>query len=365
MVVSSHPNPRKILPNPIIRGPEHGFQPDTKVPQWVHNYILNDEGLGGLINYAGGLLWLAKNPKQQHIHGVLWCEQFLVSLVKDMLAPAPQWKVLPSPQMNQLLDGHTSVIGPLLARNGVPIPRQYFQCMGAHPMDVGTAMYFSSINVGAELPILDYPESQLMPQVRKIAKQYVVFTCGGTTPIRTMTGEHLNPLIRYVKSQGLTPVFLGKRDLLNTGKVSVQFADDTNYSEGIDLRDQTPLKSAACIMQHAACTVGIDGGLLHLAACMKDSRVVFGYNITTVAHREPRRSHGKTVNVTLTKEELPCIGCQSNWIQVPNTMFDECNYAEGRFGYEADKPERVRACLRLMFANDSEKFKRAIDEAIA
>lgn len=360
--MTAHPFLRRELP-PAVYGPEQGFQPNTKVPRWIHNYVFNDEGLGGLINYSGVTTWLAKNCPW--IDGRVWCEQFLVPFMKDIHAPWPHWKVQPSNQLSQLIEPGTAIIGPLLAKNGVEQPRQFFQCFGAHPFDVGTGMYASSINLpGAELPVLDYPAHQLPPNIRRIRGQYVVFTAGGTTPIRTMTGAHLNPLIAYVRSLGLTPVFLGKRDLLGTGKVNTTFADDTNYADGIDLRDQTSVKDAARIMQHAACTVGIDGGLLHLAAVMKDSRIVFGYNITSVEHRVPRRSHGKTVNVTLTKEELPCIGCQSNWKQVPNTMFDDCFYSQGRAGFDYSKPDRARACLRIMFDNDSEKFKRAIDEAL-
>ncbi len=361
--MTPHPFLRKILPTKLTLGPEYGFMPDTQVEQWVHNYIFNDEGMGGFLNYTGVTTWLAKNCPW--IHGRVWCEQYLVPLLRDVFQPFPTWKVLPSNQFHQLVEPGTATIGPGLAINGVAQTKQFFQCFGAHPFDVGTAMFSSSINLpGAELPVLDYPATQLPPNLRRIAGKYVVFTAGGTTPIRTMTGEHLNPLIAYVKELGLTPVFLGKRDLLNTGKASVTFADDTNYSDGIDLRDQTAVKDAARIMQHAACTVGIDGGLLHLASLMRDSRVVFGYNITSVEHRVPRRTHGRTVNVTLTRDELPCIACQSTWKQVPNTMFDSCYYEKGRQGWDENKPERARACLRLMFANDSEKFKRAIDEVI-
>lgn len=381
MIAQGHPHPRAQLPDTITLGVEHGFQESTKVPQWVHNYVLNDEGLGGLINYAIATTSLAKH--EPHIHGRVWCEQFLVPLMQDIHAPYKNWKVLSSNQMAQQIDNKTAMIGPMMAVDGIPMRRQFFQCIGAHPADVGTSMYLSTIPTVIwsddpmaeflkvkraevpQLPILDYPVNQLEPKLRRLAGKYVVFTCGGTTPIRTMTGEHINPMIEHVKSRGLTPVFLGKRDLLNTGKVSTKFADDTNYHEGIDLRDKTSLKTAACIMQHAACTVGIDGGLLHLAAVMKDSKIVFGYNITSVEHRMPRRSHGKTIHVTLTRDELPCIACQSTWKQVPNTMFDDCNYVKGRFGYDETKPERARACLRILFENGSERFNKAIDEAMA
>ncbi len=360
--MTPHPFLRKELPTPITLGPEHGFMPDTRVPQWVHNYVFNDEGLGGQINYSIATTYLAKNWPQ--IHGRVWCEQFLVPLMKDIHAPYPNWKVHPSNQMGQLLEQGTAVIGPMLARGGVPQARQFFQCFGAHPADVGTSMYLSSLLPDAVLPVLDYPEAQLPPNLRRLKGKYIVLTAGGTTPIRTMTGEHLNPLIDYVKEIGMMPVLLGKRDLLNTGKVNTTFADDTKYDETIDLRDQTSVKDAARIMQHAACTVGLDGGLLHLAALMKNSRIVFGYNITSIEHRVPRRTHGRTVNVTLTEKELPCIGCQSKWKQVPNTMFDDCFYSHGRAGHDPNKPERSRACLRIMFENKSERFKRAIDEAL-
>lgn len=350
---------------PAVYGPEQGFQPDTEVPRWVHNFVLNEEGMGGFCNYAGALLWLARNAPW--IDGRVWVEPFMVPLLKDVFAEFPTWKVQPSPQFLQLVETNTATIGPGISVNGQQLPKQFFSCLGAHPMDVGTGLYYSTIfyRSECELPVLDYPEKRLPPPVRKLgARNYVVITCGGTTPIRTMTGEHINPLIDHVKSRGLTPVFLGKRDLLNTGKLTTSFADDTDFSKGLDLRDQTAVKDAACILQHAACTVGIDGGLLHLAAMMKDSRIVFGYNITSVEHRIPRRSHGRTINVTLTDEELPCIGCQSKWKSIPNHLYDECFYAKGRRGYREDRPERARACLRILFENNSERFKRAIDEAI-
>ncbi len=359
----NHPWLRKELPTRLLLGPEHGFQPGTKVPQWVHNFVLNDEGLGGFINYMIAMCYLAK--VSPWVHGRVWAIPPLVPLLQDIVKPFANWRVANFDMLSSLLEQGTAMIGPMLALNGVPQQRQFFQCIGAHPADVGTSMYLSSLIPELELPVLDYPAEQLPKQLRKIRGQYVVFTCGGTTPIRTMTGEHLNPLIDYALSLGLTPVFLGKRDILNKGKVSTQFADDTDYSAGIDLREQTSIKDAARIMQHAACTVGLDGGLLHLAAVMKDSRVVFGYNITTVEHRVPRRTHGRTVNVTLTTDELPCIGCQSRWKLVPNVMYDDCAYSEGRQLFDPERPYLARACLKKMFANNSEKFKRAIDEAIA
>jgi ADP-heptose:LPS heptosyltransferase len=362
--VSAAIAPRK-LPATIC-GPAQGFQPDTPVPTNVFNFVFNDEGMGGFLNYAACTYWMAKNCPW--IHGRVWVEQFLVPILQDIHAEFKHWKVQPHNQFQRLVEHGTPTIGPMMAFNGMQAKREFLTALGTHPLDVGSGYYMSTCPAPADclLPVLDYPLSRLTnPKLRReLSTPYVVITCGGRTPIRTMTGTHINPLIEHVLAKGMRPVFLGKRDMLTDGKVTTDYADDTNYSAGLDLRDQTDVRTAATIMQHAQCTVGLDGGLLHLAALMKDSRIVFGYNITSVAHREPRRNHGRHVNVTLTKQELPCIGCQSTWKNMFAHLYDKCGYAEGRFAWDPQQPERANACLRLLFANDSIKFKNAIDEVL-
>jgi len=340
------------LPVPGVYGPEFGFRENTKVTRYEMNFIFNDEGMGGYLNYCAVTTWMAKNCPW--IDGRIFVEQFLVPIIQDIHAEFKHWKVMPSNQFQRLVTMGTATIGPMVSVGGIPAKREFTTALGTHPIDVGSGYYLSRGVAPADmlLPVLDYPESRLLPQVKKLRGQYVVFTAGGTTPIRTMRGRDLNPLIDYVLSIGLTPVFLGKRDLLGDGKSTTAFADDTNYDKGVDLRDQTAVKDAACIMQHAKCTVGIDGGLLHLAALMQNSKIVFGYNITSVEHRVPRRNHGRTVNVSLSKEELACTGCQSRWPNMNNISYDRCFYGDNK-------------CLDLLFANDSEKFKRAICEVMS
>lgn len=340
----------KFLP-PSSYGPDVGFRPSSTVPRFVMNFVFNDEGMGGYINYTGATTWLARHAPW--IKGRVWVEQFLVPLFQDIHADFPDWQVLPSNQFQRLVEHGTATIGPMLAIGGRQNKREYLTALGTHPFDVGFGYYASTCPApeGAELPVLDYPQARMHPKVKRLEGKYIVFTAGGTTPVRTMRGRDLNPLIHHALSLGLTPVFLGKRDLLGDGKTTTQYIDDTEYSLGLDLRDQTNVKDAATIMQHAACTVGLDGGLLHLAALMRDSRIVFGYNITSVEHRRPRRSHGRTVNVALTREELACTACQSTWKGMLGHLYDKCFYKDNR-------------CLDLLFANDSIKFKTAIDEVL-
>jgi len=339
------------LPIPGNYGPDFGFRHNSTVRRQVMNFVFNDEGMGGYINYTGATTWMAKNCPW--VKGRLWVEQFLVPLFQDIHAEFKDWEILPHNQFQRLVEHGTATIGPMLSIGGIPAKREFLTALGTHPFDVGFGYYLSTCPAPADayLPILDYPASRMHPPAKKLQGKYVVFTAGGTTPIRTMRGRDLNPLIKHVKSLGLTPVFLGKRDLLLDGKTTTKFADDTDYESGVDLRDQTTVKDAATIMQHAACTVGIDGGLLHLAALMQNSKIVFGYNVTSIEHRKPRRLHGKTVNVALTPEELACTGCQSKWKNMLGHSYDRCFYQDNR-------------CLDLLFADDSLKFKNAIDEVL-
>lgn len=347
--MSAIPVPRTLPPT--LAGPLQGFRENTNLTTTPFNFVFNDEGMGGFINYTGATTWMAKHCPW--LHGRVWVEQFLVPLFTDIHAPFKHWKVLPHNQFQRLVEHGTPTIGPMISHGGIQAKREFLTAIGTHPFDVGFGYFASTCPApkDAYLPVLDYSRSMLPAKVKR-AGEYVVITCGGTTPVRTMTGQHINPLIEHVKSMGFTPVFLGKRDMLTDGRVNTQFADDTNYDAGVDMRDQTTVKDAACIMQHAKCTVGIDGGLLHLAALMRDSRLVFGYNITSVEHREPRRNHGRHVNVALTREELSCTACQSTWKNRHLHLYDRCEYGDTK-------------CLELLFANNSLKFKNAIDEVLS
>jgi hypothetical protein len=152
-------------------------------------------------------------------------------------------------------------------------------------------------------------------------------------------------------SLGITPVFLGKSDILLDGNKTTKFKEDIHFHKGLDLREKTTVIEAAAIMQYAECTVGLDMGLLHVAALMKDSKIIFGYNIVLPEHRRPRRDHGRCIDLFITKEELECIACQSVIKKLPTHKFDKCYYGDNK-------------CIDLLFANESERWKKAIDEIL-
>lgn len=354
----------------ILCGPEFGYLPDTKVNQFVVNFIFSDEGMGGFVNWTGATTYLAKNCPW--VIGRIFCLKPMIPLLEDIHREWPAWEIYDVKKAHEVLEEGTQMYGSNYTIGPNHGHRQYLQPLGSHPFDVGFGWFLGTCPApeGAELPILDYPASQLNPKIKKLRGKYVVIQAGGTTSIRTLTGEHLNPIIAYIKQKGLTAILLGNKDgLQNNGNAALP--DDIDSMGGFDLRGQTSIKEAALLMQHSAFTLGLDGGLLHLAALMKDSRIVFGYNITSVLHRYPKRSHGKTVNVYLKntmdgdkEDELMCSPCQSKWKHTANHAYSECYYDKGQIGWDEAKPERAKACMRMLFENDCERWKKAIDEVL-
>lgn len=349
----------------IYVGTDEGFWPDTPVDSLVINFVFSDEGLGGFVTWTAITTWIARRNKQ--VFGRIFCLKPLIPLFQDIHADFPNWEVYDVKHGHHNLEMGTRMYGSNYTMGVNKAERQLLNPLGAHPIDVASGFFLGTCPAppDALLPVLDYPENRLHPKVKPIGRhKYVVFPAGGTTPIRTPSGKQLNPIIHYVKSKGLTPVFLGAKDGLQNNGAAV-LADDIDYSAGLDLREATTIKEAAVIMQHAACTVGIDGGLLHVAALMKDSRVVFGYNITTVENRVPRRNHGRDYPVFIpVSAELPCSGCQTRWKHMTTHHFSHCYYEEGQGGWNAKFPERARKCNTMLFENGGERWIKAIEEVI-
>lgn len=324
-------------------GPKYGVRSNHKIPTWPINFIFNKGGMGDFVNYAASTVWLAKNCPW--VEGRLFVQSFLIPLMKDIHHEFKHWKVMPLEDAHNLMEPGTSFLGPLEMKG--MSTKQFLTPMGAHPIDVASAYYVGTSPAPFDmlLPVLDYE------RVPIDLRRYAVIPTGFTSPNRQVTGKHINPISRYLLSKNITPVFVGKSDFTGSGSYISRFADDIDFGLGVDLRDKTSVKELAALCQHAEVTIGLDCGVLHLAALMKNSKIVFGYNVTSIEHREPRRNHGKCVNVALTRRDLECTACQSTLKVYPAHKFQDCLYGDNK-------------CIELLFANDSERFKRAIDEVL-
>lgn len=333
-------------------GPEHGLRPNSAVETWPINMIFNQGGLGDFVNYTAATTWIARNIPW--VQGRLWCFSYLHPLLKDIHKDFSHWSIHDSMKLGQEMESGTSYLGPNVIVNGVNTTKQFFSPVGAHQIEVAFAYYagIAPAPKDALLPVLDYEFPKHYPKVKRLNGNYAVIPTGGSAPARTLEGRHINPIIRYIKSRGLTPVFLGKSDILGNGMEVTRFKDDVAYDEGIDLRNQTSIKDAAAILQHAKFTLGLDNGQLHLAALMRDSKIIFGYNITTIEHREPRRNHGRTINIAISKKDLDCANCQSRLVLYPVHKFTHCLYRDNK-------------CLDILFLDQQSRWFKAIDEMVS
>ena len=150
-----------------------------------------------------------------------------------------------------------------------------------------------------------------------LPEKYVVLTTGITSKTREWPATEINKTAKWCVDQGLTPVFLGSRQ---AGEGSTKqtkyiiighFSPDVDYSVGVDLVDKTTLMQAAKVMAGAVAVLGVDNGLIHLAACSQVP-IIVGYTMVEPATRLPIRNDvmGWGCYQVLPEENLACRFCQ-------------------------------------------------------
>lgn len=328
-------------------GPKNHWRPGTMIKPAPMHFFLNAGGLGDFICYTSAVLWIAEHIPW--IHGRLYCGKYLMPMQELLFGRFPKWEIRDGAKVP--LDLSEAFTGPELVLNGQNVSHQLCNATGSNLVDLGFQYY---ANMQAAPPEVTYPHlPKFRPRdvhflVRPYIGRYVVLTPGAVTPARTTTGKHLNGLARWLVSQGLVPVWLGKDNFAD--EVNSKFADDIDWSVGIDLRNQTDILQAAAIMEHALCVLGLDNGLLHLASCT-EATVLFAYNIATVEHRRPRRTWGRLFDITVSPEELPCIGCQTHGKLMINHTYHKCYYGDTR-------------CIDLLFEDDGWRFRTVIKQIL-
>lgn len=329
----------KVYPRTVTVGPALGYREGTELPTFPMNFTYADGGMGDYICWSAALLFVADTCP--FVEGRLFAPAFFIEFVRHAFRPFPKWKVFLAEKIHDHYEDNSLILGP-----GINGHQQLLNAVGTHLLDLGFA-YFA--NMSPPPPgYYHYPEFSFtvstLPK-KLIPKKYVVLTPGGTTDTRRVPGKAWNPIIEDILRRGLTPVFLGKSNM--TKEHGAIFPEGTDYDKGIDLRDQTTTLEAAAIMQHAAATLGLDNGLLHLAACVP-SDIIFGYNIAAPSQRRPvRRISGRIIDLTLSREELACIHCQTRMKQQNLINFKNCFYGDLK-------------CLSLLFADDSVRWRSAL-----
>lgn len=329
-----------------------GFRPKTVCFPTDLNFLFMNGGCGDYLTWMQPIIWLASEATW--IRGTLIVPKYFHELAEYWLKPFSEWRLADYTSTEKFENlQNTPFRGP------VDLNRESLNATGAHLSTCGW-VYFTNKECApdgwdlypqfkqADLDALELP----VEAKGLVSKQYAVITTGQTTNSRKSPPGAWNPIIEYVKSHGLTPVFLGK-GVVETGNprnIHTTWEQTTNHNAGVDLRDKTSLLQAASIMSRAAVVIGHDNGLLHLAGCT-EVPIIFGYNLASPKHREPKRLVGKTYNVFLTKDELACTMCQSNTNFVIGYNFRECFYGDLK-------------CMTMLFENEGARWKKAIDQVL-
>lgn len=151
---------------------------------------------------------------------------------------------------------------------------------------------------------------------------FIVFTTDFTAKARVWPSYEINTLAHKVKAKGLQPVLVGKKGELSDGQVVLP-NDGIDSSLFLDLRDKTSLIEALGVIQRAKAVVGVDNGLIHLAACT-DVPIVVGYTSLKAKDRLPVRPYGA---FKVVEAQLPCGGCQSRGFAI-NMDWRQCLFED-------------------------------------
>ncbi len=333
------------------------LRPDTKLNKIPHNFTLTQGGMGDYICWTIALQWLVKEAPW--IEGNIFAPGYFIEFARYFFDDVPGWKVYHIDDFQKYAPQGSLIRGPTDQNP------QFINAVGASLVDIGFA-YFANLAPapeGVKYPVLDLSDSYLPREVRAMKGKYAVFTPGGTTFARTLRGRHINPLVEDALSRGLTPIFLGKHQLADVHRS--YYADDVDFTKGLDLREKTSLLEAAAIMKYAAYTLGLDNGLLHLASCT-DASVIFGYNIAHPSQRRPFRHSGMLEEIILTNKDLACIHCQTNVKLLCYHNFRNCLYEE-QDQREAKEQgiEWSPKCIDKIFENNGERWLPAIERILS
>lgn len=164
----------------------------------------------------------------------------------------------------------------------------------------------------------NYP--QITPDSIDVSKfnlpdKFIVLTTGYTASVRAWKSEYINGISNFAINNGLNVVFLGQTSTKTGSAHNIKgtFDDKLDYNLGINLIDKTSLLEAAAIMAKSQAVLGVDNGLLHIAACTQVP-IIAGYTTVDPKARIPIRNNvsGWNYYAVTPDNDLECRFCQSN-----------------------------------------------------
>lgn len=319
------------------------FRPGTELPVITVNFVFQGNGMGDYIGYLPALRWNALNST--NIHGRVFVMKRLVELVSNFLHQFCNWEVFDIDMLNKMNLAPSVMRGPGITMNGVKYS-QLANGTGGHLVDLGFIYFcnmFPTPKGWDTFPVLKFVDEKIPHGLDP--KSYIVLTPGAVADNRSVPGHAWNPMIDWAQNKGLTPVVLGVSEISKNFKV--KYSDGLDYKRVLNLIDKTTVMEAALIMKHSAATVGLDNGLINVAACT-NAPIVAGYSMVHPDDRRPKRVSGKWEEIFIPREELACTGCQTYMKNLFPHTFNHCLYGDN-------------ACIELLFKDNSRLWIEALD----
>lgn len=185
---------------------------------------------------------------------------------------------------------------------------------------------------------------------------YVVITTGFTAEVREWPASEVNKVIDYLRFHGIAPLFLGQTRTQTGSKHIIEgtFKDEIHYEKGINLIDRTTLLQAAKIMSGAKAVLGVDNGLLHIAATTR-APIIAGFTTVTPMIRRPYGIEEQSRWHCITPDlSLECRFCQQNTNFILGHDYRNCLY-------KGKNQKKTNVCTTQMTA---EKFIKTLSNIL-
>lgn len=316
------------------------------------NFVVNQGGLGDCIARMPALKYIAQ--RHPHVEPQIWVADYFYPLAKNMLPNLYVNKFSNREEFNEKYPGRQAEHGPF--NNLKTHMTVHAFCMLAN--EIPSIEYMNYIKLNLE---------DVKIEKFKLPKKYVCMTVAHTAPIREFIPEYVNEVVDYIKSKGYEIVFLGAersdaglpgRDIIGNVKKEIDF------SKGKNLINCTTLLECAKIMSESELVIGVDNGLLNLAACT-DVKILGGYTSVNPIHRLPVRENkmGHNFWTVVPPDSEPEKFCQSIWDLTFKHDF-KFSYYEDESLIRSLKPDLWIEQLEKIMSIDNEETNKleGIDE---
>lgn len=298
-----------------VPAPSPPFRDNTRISKTPFALVYNCGGIGDYIHWTPAIRYaIDTNP---HIHGVISSPRYFGELARHWLGGYSE---------RFTVHEHDDIAADPILKNYpaiAPERNQFANATGFHLFQLGF-IYYNQINfipTGYE-KIPELTGNEVPVDQFNLPARFAVINTLATHENRRLPSETINRIFNFLIASGITPVILGKHEMISD--YTAKENDGIDYSRTLDIRNQTGLLEAAAIMSRALFVFGLDNGLLHLAAC---TGVPIIYLFTTVHPRlrlPPRREGTKTYTVT-PGEELKCRFC-TDMKFISGHDFKDCLY---------------------------------------